>query len=174
MFSSTAIQGDCTFIPFITSINIIMNWKINYWTLLFAAAMLGVLYLLATGGGNNGPKREEEPNCNAPALLTLPNGQTDIDRFQRLGVNDASVLNKNINSFKIPTCELRQMIAIKNPNINAVAELALKPCVLPDRQTGDKYFVTLYFKIVDTTNLTRIFDFTTPCPPCNDNFSCPN
>lgn len=132
-----------------------MNWKINYWTLLFVLAVLaGFMYPKFF---NDSGTPDVHQNC--PVDITT-HGQAAVDSFANFGFDGGNVKNGDIRYFKLPKCELREMLENKHPNSTVEAHLGL------DTKAPDSALVSLYFRVVDADNRVVYYNFSTPCPPC--------
>lgn len=135
-----------------------MNWKINYWTLLFVAVSLALGY----------QTYEAKPVC---PTNTIPyeTGQARASNYvekwanrQPISLTD-SICNKNIRMFLLAKCELQQMLQETGEKDSVYAVLGMNP---PNTAiAGQKDTIDLMFRVFSNTNTSKYYDFSKPCPP---------
>ena len=142
-----------------------MNWKLNYWTLLFAVSGIWILYNRLTcdchaGKATNAVAVTTDIDSCPPLTIDSTKAKLDISRLKRLGMNNIRVKNgKTIESFMLAKCELQEMLAFKDPNKKAIAMLAI------DSISPDSMLVDIYFRVINSRGQAAYYDFSTPCPP---------
>lgn len=162
-----------------------MNWKVNYWTGLFALTSLAALYFWYAGNvrvdWTTGNERLGQPiglttdrPCDAPddipdsiALERIRTYQNRLPDSRAAAASPLRVVNPFVRYFHLPRCELNKMLDLM-PYGDVYAYLSIKPADQPDSLgTLDLIFSDslLGQGIPIGASLKRYFDFTSPCPP---------
>ena len=156
-----------------------MNWKINYWTLLFALAALGLAYQRYAAGEH--PQQEIKKNsmavlCSDSVHYTIPDSvatqrwqrhnQLYAPKVQAFAADSCNTLNGGVLYFGISKCELQAMANSFNEADSVNALMSLIP-----GNGGAKDTLDLIFKVYTATGALQeqYYDFTRPCPPCSGN-----
>lgn len=174
-----------------------MDWKINYWTILFALAAIGLLATLPIFGGEAPtttatPEVKPVPDCDTVRIDTI----SFTTGFERIGEyiiyaeflkdalngksptapSDWSIItNLDVQYFRLPRCELQQMLE-RIPNGDVYAYLSIEDD--PDSTKHQRIDLLFYDQAIDLSTVKsgstaafsggNFFDFTNPCPT-----SCP-
>ena len=147
-----------------------MNWKINYWTVLF------ILAVCASAFQQHTIKKmiQQFENCNVQDTcqsLALPPSvgpvaehmfDTSGIEFKKTKSNNLKISDLNAEGFKMHACELRQIVNFKSQGSDVYANFAL----LPKGSDPDSFEIHLVFKATNADNQADYFDFSTPCPTC--------
>ena len=146
-----------------------MNWKTNYWTLLFVLAVCGAIYLQffsdsnshTNSGQTGGPSElpnEIDSTQAAAEMLAWDTLRAEfivaINNSQDL-TGDAKYVAKGFN---IPTVDMLDIIETIKSGTNVLGMLAI-------RDTA----ITMIFQVIDQHEKMRYYDFTKPCPNYCDN-----
>ena len=151
-----------------------MNWKVNYWTLLFALSLGALLYMRIAGPSQQtAPTPKEAAQTQIKAVpdsiaLCIPDSSYAISLNEFMaGVLDYSPYSKDIPAniaakfgihnpdveyFHLPRCELDQMLKDVGPKGNVYAYLAVKEMENPQTHKKEKV-ITLMFADAATTNV---------------------
>lgn len=154
-----------------------MNWKINYWTLLFALAAGGLAYQQYAGGAGKTPESKRVGNiitCSPNVHYDIPANvanqrmqlyqQTYAPKVQRFAADSCNTLNGGVTYFNIEDCELQAMLDSFQVYKTVNAFMSLIPGA-----GGAKDTLDIIFGVTDSTansGFLKYYDFTKPCPPC--------
>lgn len=156
-----------------------MNWKINYWTLLFAVAVLGLAYQRYAGGQDQKPEtgnQRQNISCPETEHYSIPDSVADLrtqrykqlyaPQVQQFASDSCNTLNGGVWYFGVKQCEMLAMAESFNEADSIYAMMSLQP-----GSGGAKDTLDLIFKVFTATGpLThQYYDFTNPCPPCGGN-----
>jgi len=149
-----------------------MNWKINYWTILFAIATIAAVYFKM-----NSPVAQNQPHPDEPcpvvdtcASLALPPGLGEYGEgkfmssgfaFKTSNLDTFKVTDLGVDGFMLHACELRQIVNFKSADTHVFANFALLP-----KGNTDSTEIRLIFKATAADNQVQYFDFSRPCPIC--------
>jgi len=151
-----------------------MNWKMNYWTLLFALAALGLAYQRYAAGQT--PKAEMEKTAmgeDEPQFgITDSIAQRRIQRYdnyyapkvQTFAADSCNTLNGGVLYFGIKHGELQSMVDAFGEADSVSAWLGLIPGNGGAKDTLDLIFEA-YMPLAPEVH--QYYDFTKPCPPCS-------
>jgi hypothetical protein len=154
-----------------------MNWKMNYWTLLFGLAVLGFAYQRFTAGQSQKPeikKLEAAVSCPDSTHYVIADAvasqrmqrynQGYASKVKHFAADSCNVLNGDVLNFGISKCELQAMVHSFSMTDSVTAWLGLVPGNAGARDTID-----LFFQVDNNlapTTIVKYYDFTKPCPPC--------
>lgn len=154
-----------------------MNWKINYWTLLFALAALGLVYQWYATGQSLKQKNKREGltvACSSGQDFSIPDtiATMRLNRYKgnyapkvrQFAADSCNTLNGGVYYFGIKECELQAMVDTFQNADSITAVLGLIPGT-----NGAKDTLDLMFEIFTTMGpilVPKYYDFTKPCPPC--------
>lgn len=156
-----------------------MNWKMNYWTLLFALAALGLAYQrYATGQQTQAEieKASQRITCASGLDFSIADSTGDqriqrykteyVPKVKNFAADSCNTMNGGVLSFGISECELQEMLNAFGEVDSVTALMSLLP-----GNGGAKDTLDLIFKVATSTGpLTyQYYDFTNPCPPCSEN-----
>lgn len=152
-----------------------MNWKMNYWTLLFALAAVVLLYKQFAVGEKMAPTTIEN---NLPSIAfaacptnTIPNdtGLVRAARYksewadnQPIGPTE-KICNANVRTFLLRKCELQQMLLYTGAKDSVYAVLGIIPG--NPMISGQKDTIDLMFQVYRNASSSQFYDFSSPCPP---------
>jgi hypothetical protein len=148
-----------------------MNAKFNLWTLLFGASAAWNIY---TATQSKATVATVEPSTATTTLNASSTCPVDSVPYSKgvsatslyttkgfaIGSNTDIAINPDVNQFILPKCELAEMLSFTGPKDSIVAQLAINTARAGGRDTID-----LYFKVINSQNQVRYYDFTQPCPP---------
>ncbi|MBC7777249.1 MAG: hypothetical protein H7246_17585 [Phycisphaerae bacterium] len=154
-----------------------MNWKMNYWTLLFALAVLGLGYQRFVAKKapllpSTQPLNSYIP-CSTNQHYNIEDSIADqrITRYmnqyaqkvQIFASANCNTLNGGVQYFGIKKCEIQDMAAAFSLSDSVNAYVGLIPGTGSAKDTLD-----LVFKVFTTSGAVThmYYDFTRPCPPC--------
>ena len=154
-----------------------MNWKINYWTILFAVVALASSYLQffskpAAAPAAETPKTElavqQATTCTPTSIPnTLGNSRSAkyLTEWANVQPANAKIINPNVYTFLLKKCELQQMLAYTGTKDSVYAVLGINSATTPT----SKDTIDLLFKVFSNSTTYQYFDFSNPCPPdCNN------
>lgn len=145
-----------------------MNWKMNAWTLLFALAAAGLIYLLASDKAQPKSEAELTTGCQ-PDSIPFNVAEGYMTRYApwmlRMEMHKDSALhygikNPEVEFFELDSCELAEMVKFAQHG-NVYAFLAVKDSLI------DLLFLDENPNLPGSHSI-RAFDFSTPCPPVCD------
>lgn len=158
-----------------------MNWKPNYWTLLFALAVLGLAYQQYAGGQHKAKPEKEAAQaafaCPDSTHFIIPDSVASerIDRYyenyspkvRRFAADSCNTLNGGVLNFGINKCELEAMLHSFTGADSLTAMMTLIPGSGGAKDTLDLIFQI--YKELMPIQASQYYDFTHPCPPCAGN-----
>lgn len=151
-----------------------MNWKINYWTLLFAVAAAGLLYKQFVSGEKMAPTLENTlpqvafatcPSNTIPydtGLVRAARYKTEWADNQPVGPTE-QICNANVRTFLLRKCELQQMLLYTGTKDSVYAVLGIIPA--NPSISGQKDTIDLMFQVYRNASSSQFYDFSSPCPP---------
>lgn len=151
----------------------------NYWTLLFALAALGLAYQRYAAGQHQKPGMEKTGtgvSFQESAHFTIPDSIADqrmqrynylyASKVKRFAADSCNTLNGGVLSFGIKNGELQAVLSAFGEADSVTAWMGLIPGKGGARDTLDLIF-GVYGDF--TGSLHQYYDFTKPCPPCSGN-----
>ncbi len=154
-----------------------MNWKINYWTLLFALAAVSAAYQWTSAGQASSKMERLIVNCPAGQQFNISENvaQNRIARYHNnyapkvrsFAADSCNTLNGGVEFFGIKACELQAMVDTFQTADSIIAVMCAKAGSAGAKDTLDLIFqvYTTYGPVVQS----KYYDFTNPCPPCSEN-----
>lgn len=155
-----------------------MNWKMNYWTLLFALAALGLAYQRYAGGQHSQAEINKEGmdvSCPDSSQYLIDNNTAEqriarydsvyVAKVRRFAADSCNTSNGGVNFFGISKCELQTMAEVLARYDSVTALMTLIP-----GNGGAKDTLDLIFEVDNNlapATIKAYYDFTKPCPPCS-------
>jgi hypothetical protein len=151
-----------------------MHSNTNIWTILLvlSLALNGYQYFSApqTNESKTNPESTQkalETTDIAPVLckadsIPFRDGLANVNAFVsgRYTYSNTNLINPDVREFVLAKCELQQMLAYTGQRDSVVAQLAISP-----GQKSQKDTIDLYFKVYNSSNQAKFYDFSRPCPP---------
>ncbi|MEZ4942070.1 MAG: hypothetical protein R3D58_14420 [Saprospiraceae bacterium] len=145
-----------------------MNWKLNYWTLLFAIAAAGLVYQWNAAR----PLADDKPSSpyNIPDSIAyarrLLYASDYAPKVQTFAADSCHTVNGGVLFFGIHEAELTAMASVFTAADSVTAFLGLIPGTGGASDTLDLMFEV--YPIYEPLT-AKYYDFTKPCPPCAGN-----
>jgi hypothetical protein len=149
-----------------------MNWKTNYWTLLFVLAALAFGYQTYMGRAS---AKGLADSGDSPYIIPDSTAQKRIHKYdtlyapkaQRFAWDSCQIMNGGVKYFRLHKREIQAMADIINRDAITQVRACLSLC--PGSNTPVVDTIDLIFEVDEPLMGvvgTRYYDFTHPCPPC--------
>ncbi len=157
-----------------------MNWKINYWTVLFALAVIGLAYQAFSGGKGGAAEPEvtaevadvqNDPSCPPYQDYMIPDSTANerilryknnyAGKVQAFAEKECNTLNGGVSYFALSKCELEDIAQYDSVH----AYMSLIPGAPGAMDTLDLLF-QVFGQQPQAIAPAGYYDFTKPCPPC--------
>jgi hypothetical protein len=151
-----------------------MNSNTNLWAILLVLSLALNGYQYFTAPKTNESKTTPEITqkslettdaaadpCKADSI-PFRTGLANVNTFVsgRYTFPNTNLINPDVREFVLAKCELQQMLAYTGQRDSVVAQLAILP-----GQKSQKDTIDLYFKVYNSSNQAKFYDFSRPCPP---------